>query len=319
VATMNTQVISAHEDGAIAQAVEHLISGQLVAVPTETVYGLAANAADDIAVQQIYTVKGRPSHNPLICHVSDAAMTERYVDVNETALKIMAAFWPGPLTLVLPKLQNANIPTTVTANLKTLAVRCPQTDFTRQMIETLGHPIAAPSANPSGKLSPTRATDVVEGLGGKIPLVIDGGATDVGIESTIIGVQGNKLTLLRPGTITADDITEHTGFPVFDRADETITAPGQLLSHYAPDAAVRLNASKANDSETLIGFGNVAAAINLSSSGDLNEAAKNLFACLRAADAKNTGRIAVAPIPMHGVGIAINDRLKRAAAPRDNG
>ncbi|UTW57182.1 threonylcarbamoyl-AMP synthase [Kordiimonas sp. SCSIO 12603] len=317
-ATKKTQVVFSSEDGAILRAVEQLIDGELVAIPTETVYGVAADALNDIAVQQIYTAKGRPSNNPLICHVSSIQMADHYVYVNENAQKLMNHYWPGPLTLVLPRRDENGISDTVSAKLPTLAVRCPDNETTRSIIENLDRPIAAPSANPSGKLSPTTAKDVEEGLGGKIAMIIDGGSTNVGIESTIIGVEGDKLTLLRPGTLTAEDIAETMGMAVHNREDSTITAPGQLKSHYAPNSAVRLNALERKEGETLIGFGDVDCDFNLSPSGDFAEAARNLFNTLREADAKNTKTIAVTSIPNHGIGIALNDRLERAAAPRNN-
>lgn len=314
---MNTHVIADHENGAIDRAVEQLISGELVALPTETVYGLAADALNNAAVHKIYSTKGRPSNNPLICHVSNPVMAERYVDVNELARMLMQAYWPGPLTLVLPRRSQTDIAEHVSAGLDTLAVRCPKTKITRHTISQLGRPIAAPSANPSGKLSPTSAADVLEGLGGKIPLIIDGGATAVGIESTIIGVEDQRLILLRPGSITVDEISETTGLTVYDRDQNTITAPGQLASHYAPNAPVKLGVSKCETGDFYIGFGAVDGDINLSPTGDLSEAARNLFAMLRTADKQAADAIAVAPIPMEGVGIAINDRLRRAAAPRE--
>ncbi|MBV1901730.1 MAG: threonylcarbamoyl-AMP synthase [Kordiimonadaceae bacterium] len=314
--TIVSQIVSANEDGAIHQAVEQLIAGNLVALPTETVYGLAADALSNAAVQQIYATKGRPVGNPLICHVASIAMADRYVVVNSIAKKLMKKYWPGPLTLVLPQRENNAIPTTVSAGLQTLAVCCPASDITKSIIAELGRPIAAPSANASGKLSPTSAADVVESLGGKVPLILDGGETSIGIESTIIGIAGSNITLLRPGTVTIDDISDTTGLPVLDRDETQITAPGQLKSHYAPNAAVRLNATSKEPSETLIGFDEIAGDFTLSASGNLAEAAQNLFALLRKADAARTATIAVAPIPQFGIGLAINDRLKRAAAPR---
>jgi len=314
---MNTLVISAHEDGAIEQAVEQLIAGNLVAVPTETVYGLAADASNNAAVQQIYSTKGRPSNNPLICHVSGKEMAARYVAVNAVAEKLMDAFWPGPLTLVMKCSINNGIAEKVSAGLDTLAVRCPANDATLNTIHKLNRPIAAPSANPSGKLSPTCAADVLEGLGGKIPLILDGGPTGVGIESTIIGVEDQRLTLLRPGTVTVDEVADIAGLPVLDRDKTTISAPGQLASHYAPDSPVRLAMETVEKNHFLIGFKDIDGDLNLSPSGDMEEAARNLFRYLRLADQSDAEAIAVAPVPMEGIGIAINDRLKRAAAPRD--
>ena len=266
-------------------------------------------------MQQIYEAKGRPSFNPLICHVADIEMAKKIVTVSPLAAKLMEIYWPGPLTLVLQARPDSPIAAPVSAGLDTLAVRCPKKAVTREIIKELGRPIAAPSANPSGKLSPTCAADVLAGLDGKLPLIIDAGDAPEGIESTIIGVKDEKLYLLRPGTITADEIAEQTGQPVLDRNEDEISAPGQLLSHYAPEASVRLNATEKQDGELLIGFGDIVGDINLSASGDLSEAAHNLFKTLRNAD-KSSTHIAVAPIPNHGIGIAINDRLKRAAAPR---
>ncbi|NVJ98301.1 MAG: threonylcarbamoyl-AMP synthase [Alphaproteobacteria bacterium] len=314
-AIFETQVISEQQNGAVSAAVQQLSAGNLVAVPTETVYGLAADATESSAVQQIYAVKGRPSFNPLISHVADASMAKQYVKISPLAAKLMKIFWPGPLTIVLTALEDSGIAPEVSAGLDTLAVRCPAKETTRAIIAKLGRPIAAPSANPSGKLSPTTADDVLAGLRGKIPLIIDGGDTPVGIESTIIGVRDDKLYLLRPGTITSDDIADATGQPVLDRDETEISAPGQLLSHYAPNASVRLNATRKQQGEILIGFGDIAGDLNLSASGDLSESAHNLFKILRKADSKSE-RIAVAPIPDRGIGIAINDRLRRAAAPR---
>ncbi len=317
-ATKKTQVVSATEDGAISKAVEQLLAGSLVAIPTETVYGVAADALNEGAVKAIYSAKGRPSNNPLICHVSGPEMAKRYVEVNETAQKLMNHYWPGPLTLVLARTDNKEVSDTVSARLDTLAVRCPDNCETRAIIEKLARPIAAPSANPSGKLSPTTAADVQEGLGGRINLIIDGGSTNVGIESTIIGVDGSKLTLLRPGTLTAEDIAEFMEMPVHARDSNAITAPGQLKSHYAPNASVRLNATDKKPGETFIGFGPIECDHTLSETGDFAEAAKNLFSVIRAADKENTNTIAISPIPNHGIGIAINDRLERAAAPRNS-
>jgi len=316
-ALYKTLVVPVHEHGAIESAVEHLVAGALVAVPTETVYGLAADALNPEAVAKIYTAKGRPSHNPLICHVSDIAMAERYVLVPTVARKLMEHFWPGPLTFVLPTKQNTPIAAAVSAGLKTLAVRCPNSLAVQDVIAKLNRPIAAPSANPSGKLSPTSANDVLSGMEGRIPLILDGGKTSVGIESTIIGVTDAGVAILRPGTVTAEQIKSVSGIAVHDRDDDTITAPGQLASHYAPNATVRLNALVKQDHEVLIGFGAVRGDLSLSRSGDLAEAAKLLFEVLRTADASGAHGIAVAPIPNDGIGIAINDRLKRASAPRD--
>lgn len=312
-----TSMVSATQDGAIALAVEKLVSGEVIGIPTETVYGLAADAYNEHAVENIYTIKGRPSFNPLICHVTGHDMAARYVEVSPTAEKLMAMFWPGPLTIVCSAKPNTLVSRAVSADLETLAVRCPQHDITREIIRALDRPIAAPSANPSGKLSPTTANSVLTGLEGKISLIIDGGQTDVGIESTIVAVNGEIITLLRPGSISVDTISETTGLPVYDRDISLITAPGQLASHYAPNAAVKLNCDQPSDT-AFVGFASIEGKrdLNLSPSGDLAEAAHNLFDFLRKADARSNGSISIAPIPKTGIGIAINDRLERAAAPR---
>ena len=312
-----TLVVPVHEHGAIEGAVEHLIAGALVAIPTETVYGLAADALNPEAVAKIFAAKGRPAHNPLICHVSNVAMADRYVAVTSIARKLMDHFWPGPLTFVLTARQNTPVAAAVSAGLPTIAMRCPNNLAVQDLITKLDRPIAAPSANPSGKLSPTSAGDVLADMDGSIPLILDGGKTTVGIESTIISVTDTGVTILRPGTVTAEQIKSVAAVTVYTRDDDTITAPGQLASHYAPNAAVRLNATDKEGEEVLIGFGPVRGDLSLSRSGDLAEAAKLLFEVLRAADASGAAGIAVAPIPNEGIGIAINDRLTRAAAPRN--
>lgn len=313
---MKTTMISANENGAIALAVEKLMAGDLVAVPTETVYGLAADATNEHAVQQIYTRKGRPDHNPLICHVSSRAMAETLVTIPKSADALIDRFWPGPLTLVLKRRPDAIIAPSVTAGLNTLAVRMPATTVTRDIIAKLDRPIAAPSANLSGKLSPTSAADVADAFEGIVPVIIDGGATDIGIESTIIGVEADQITLLRPGSISAEMISEVSGLPVLQSTGSKIVAPGQLASHYAPSSAVLVN-QRREPGIFFLGFGANDGDLNLSPKGNLDEAAHNLFALLRRADSLTDGPIAVAPIPHVGVGIAINDRLARAAAPRN--
>ncbi len=311
----NASLVSASQDGAIDLAVEKILGGDVVALPTETVYGLAASAKDKKAVANIFAVKGRPSFNPLICHVSSIAMAEAYVDFPPLAQKLAGSFWPGPLTIVCKTRPKTGLAEKVSAGLDTLAVRCPDSHIMRQIIEGVGHPLAAPSANKSGRLSPTTAQSVEAGLGEEIPLIIDAGPTTVGIESTIVSVIGSDITLLRPGVITTEQIENAAGQPVLMRNSKTINAPGQLLSHYAPKATLHLN-QQATEGRTHIGFGKEDADLNLSASGDLKEAAKNLFETLRKADAISTGEISVSPIPDVGIGMAINDRLKRAAAPR---
>lgn len=308
-----TRILPADAAG-IAEAVAYLRAGEPVALPTETVYGLAADATNGEAVARIYEAKGRPSFNPLIAHVSGLSMARRLVRVPPAALDLMARFWPGPLTLVLPLKADAGIASLVTAGLSTLAVRCPDHPVPQSVIAALGRPIAAPSANASGRISPTRAAHVQESLGGRIPLILDGGPCRAGVESTIVAVDDDgRVTLLRPGAIPAEQL----GVPVEGRDGDAINAPGQLASHYAPAQPVRLNAVTAEPHEFHIGFGAVTGDISLSPTGDLTEAAARLFDTLHVAQTSGRAGIAVAPIPTHGLGAAINDRLKRAAAPRD--
>ena len=296
---------------ALARAVGLLRAGQLVAVPTETVYGLAADATNPDAVARIYAAKGRPDFNPLIAHVSGVAMAETLVEISALARELMARFWPGSLTLVLPLRSDAILAPAVTAGLPTLAVRCPDHPVPQALIAGLGRPIAAPSANASGRISPTTAGHVAASLGERVPLILDGGATRAGLESTIIGVDGDTATLLRPGAIPAEAL----GIPLAVRS-AAITAPGQLASHYAPAQPVRLDAAQADPDEFHIGFGAVSGDLSLSAAGDLTEAAARLYDALHAAQASGRRGIAVAPIPHEGLGVAINDRLERAAAPR---
>lgn len=284
-------------------------------MPTETVYGLAADARQGQAVASIYAAKGRPSFNPLIVHVATPADAQHYVEWCDNADRLAAAFWPGPLTLVLPLKAGHGLSSLVTAGLDTLAVRCPAHPVAQALLTAFNGPVAAPSANPSGKISPTRAAHVLDGMQGKIDALLDGGAAEIGLESTIIGLAGTP-TLLRHGSITRAQIEAALGANVHEATTPTaVTAPGQLSSHYAPDASVRLNATDAHENEALLGFGNVHCTLNLSPAADLREAAANLFDMLRQLDAE-ADKIAVSPIPDKGIGIAINDRLKRAAADR---
>jgi len=302
----------------MCRAAEIMGAGGLVAFPTETVYGLGADATNDAAVAEIYAAKGRPSFNPLIVHLSNMAAVTRYCDMPEEAARLAAAFWPGALTLVLPLRRDAGISRLVTAGLDTLAVRVPDSAIARALLGAFGGPVAAPSANPSGRISPTSAAHVKAGLGGRIDAIVDGGPCAVGVESTIVGFDGGA-TLLRAGGIPAEAIEACLGTPLrrMVEATDNPVAPGQLLSHYAPKGAVRLDATGVEAGEVLLGFGAVdGAALNLSPSGDLIEAAANLFAMLHQLDQMNATRIAVSPIPNHGIGAAINDRLSRAAAPR---
>lgn len=304
----------------IARAAELLAAGDLVAFPTETVYGLGGDARSGEAVARIYAAKGRPRFNPLIVHVPDLAAAERVAVFSETARALAAAFWPGPLTLVLPLRPEAGISDLVSAGLDTVAVRMPAHPVAHALLAAFGGPVAAPSANPSGKVSPTTAEHVLEGLDGRIAAVVDGGPCAVGLESTILML--DPPTLLRPGGLPAEALEAALGCALPTGGDAAKpNAPGQLKSHYAPGAAVRLNATDKRPDEVFLGFGpGPAADLTLSASGDLVEAAARLFGALRAADrlaqARGAATIAVAAIPDTGLGRAINDRLQRAAAPR---
>ncbi|WP_340265296.1 L-threonylcarbamoyladenylate synthase [Sphingobium mellinum] len=290
-------------------------AGEPVAVPTETVYGLAADATDSSAVAAIYSAKGRPSFNPLIVHVADREMAERLAIFSPVADRLADRFWPGALTLVLPVRDDSGLSPLVMAGLPTVALRLPAHPAMRALIRESGRPLAAPSANRSGAISPTRADHVLASLDGRIRLILDEGPTSEGLESTIAAPEADRIRLLRPGPVSAAMLEEATGLPVtIGGADEKIEAPGQLESHYAPSKPVRLNALRAQEDEYLIGFGLMPCNINLSPDADIQEAAANLFAALHVADASRAARIAVAPIPNEGIGIAINDRLRRAAA-----
>ena len=299
---------------AIAEAGHALKRGGLVAFPTETVYGLGADAANGEAVAAIFAAKGRPQFNPLIVHVADLAAARRHGEFNDAALKLAERFWPGALTLVLPRRAESNLSLLVSAGLDTVALRVPSHLIARALLAEFGGAIAAPSANPSGSVSATTAQHVTEGLGDKLDVILDGGPTLLGLESTVIGFEGDTPVLLRPGAITRAQIASVVGSLALP--DGIIRSPGQMQSHYAPKARLRLNAKEAGSGEVLLGFGPVAgASLNLSAGGDLEEAAANLFAMLRELD-KSAQAIAVSPIPGHGLGEAINDRLMRAASPR---
>lgn len=303
----------------IAKAARLLAGGETVALPTETVYGLAADARNGTAVAQIYAAKGRPDFNPLIVHLPDTAAAAAVGDLSGDAERLADVFWPGALTLVVPLRPGAGIAGIVTAGLDTVGLRVPAHPVAQAVLRASGLALAMPSANLSGRISPTTAAHVLDpagGLDGRIAAVLDGGACPVGVESTIVGWRGGLATLLRPGGIPAEAIEAALGAPLARATTVSAPdAPGQLASHYAPAAPVRMDADTARPGETLIGFGPVQAALTLSASGDLTEAAARLFDTLRAAD--RLGRpIAVAPIPHHGLGLAINDRLTRAAAPR---
>ena len=310
-----TKLLPADENG-ICQAVEILEDGDLVSFPTETVYGLGADATNDKAVARIFEAKGRPSFNPLIAHVASIEMAKEYVGWTIEADKLASAFWPGPLSLVLPIKAGSKLSPLVTADLPSLAVRLPAHPLAQQLLERFGKPIAAPSANPSGKISPTNATHVMSGLAGKIEAVFDGGSCDVGLESTIVGLL-DRPTLFRSGGIPVEALEAALGHPLTENTSpNTLVAPGQMTSHYAPSAKGRLNATTWKKGELRLGFGNVDCDLNLSQSEDLVEAAANLFHHFHALDEMAGTTIAVSPIPQHGLGMAINDRLNRAAAPR---
>jgi L-threonylcarbamoyladenylate synthase len=296
-----------YSDAAIAEAARLVLAGDPVAMPTETVYGLAADATNAEAVARIYAAKGRPSFNPLIVHVADLATAEQIGVFDDQARTLAERHWPGPLTLVVPLREESGIASFVTAGLPTIALRVPAHPAMQALLKACGRPLAAPSANASGRLSPTRASHVLASLNGQIPLVIDGGNTRSGIESTIVAASGGPLRLLRRGPVDVD-ATEADG--------SAIEAPGQLASHYAPRKPLRLDAREAKDGEYLIGFGPVAGDVTLSQTGNPIEAATHLYDLLPRADAAPQPRIAVAPIPGSGIAAAIRDRLKRAAAPR---
>ncbi len=326
--TDKSRIIAADQAG-IAEAAALLNAGGIVAVPTETVYGLAARACDAAAVARIYAAKGRPDFNPLIVHVSGVAQAGELVVIDALAAQLMAAFWPGPLTLVLPLRAGADVAGLVTAGLPTLAVRCPAHPVMQALIAACG-PLAAPSANASGRISSTTAAHVAGSLGGRVALVLDGGASAAGVESTIVAVADRVVRLLRPGAVGVEDLagvdpspgsplaspnSPRAGGDAFASTGEVI-APGMLASHYAPAQPVRLEAISAGPHEFHIGFGAVPGDVSLSPAGDVVEAAARLFDLLHVAEASGRAGIAVAPVPLHGLGLAINDRLKRAAAPK---
>jgi len=314
-----TEILSPDPVG-IARAAAILLAGGLVALPTETVYGLAADATDPAAVAAIYAAKGRPAHNPLIVHLPDLQAARRFARFDPVAERLAAAFWPGPLTLVLPLRPGSGLAPAVTAGHDRVAIRVPAHPVAQALLRAAGRPLAAPSANPSGRVSPTTAAHVLDGLSGRIDAVIDAGPCAVGIESTILATAPD-LHLLRPGGIAAEAISVVAGQAPRAGPDAARpVAPGQLASHYAPAARLRLNATEVRAGEVGIGFGAglAGAALTLSASGDLGEAAARLFDLLRLADrlAGPDGAIAVARVPETGLGAAINDRLRRAAAPR---
>ncbi|NTJ41517.1 threonylcarbamoyl-AMP synthase [Agrobacterium larrymoorei] len=311
---------------ALVQAVSMLEAGFPVAIPTETVYGLAADATNPAAIARIYETKGRPQFNPLICHMASIEMAEEYAVFDPISRKLAQAFWPGPLTLILSLKPESRIHALATAGLDTVGIRIPK-GFASRLITALGKPLAAPSANSSGKISSTSAAHVEADLGQKVGLILDGGSAPVGVESTIVKVEGDgTVRLLRPGGLIVEDIEQVAGVTLIrpEKASAAIEAPGMLESHYAPGASVRLNATSIEEGEALIRFGSqpvdgeakAAIVLDLSESGDLGEAATNLFDHLKRADASGARSIAITPIPNKGLGEAINDRLTRAAAPR---
>ena len=302
------------DDAAITAAAQLLHAGQIVAIPTETVYGLAADAQNAEAVAHIYAAKGRPDFNPLIVHVRDRKAAEKLGLFNATAQVLADAFWPGPLTLVLPLKQGAPVARAVTAGLPTIAIRCPNHPVIQALLLKSDLSLAAPSANRSGAISPTRADHVLKGLGRAVPMILDGGPCSAGLESTIVAVRDDGWQILRPGPVTSIEIEQTLGYPPLSLPTASIEAPGQMASHYAPSKPVRLNVTVPEKDEYLIGFGAIAGDDNLSATGDLAQAAAHLFEALHNADASLARAIAVAPIPHEGIGIAINDRLSRAAA-----
>jgi len=303
---------------AFSEAATILQAGGLVALPTETVYGLAADASNDAAVMKIYAAKKRPAHNPLIVHIMDPKDVSVWAKPNAMATSLIKAFWPGALTLVLPK-SNKAVSAAAGAGLKTVAIRCPKTLWTSAFIKAgFRGPIVMPSANRSGHISPTTAQHVADDLGDKVELIIDGGACPNGIESTVLKIEHDHAVLLRPGAIPVEDFAPYISDMRLPKSGAAPTAPGMLKSHYAPKATVRLNALERQAGETFLAFGpaQIEADYNLSKTGDLHEAARNLYTALRNLDTAKT--IAVAPIPENGVGAAINDRLRRAAADKDH-
>lgn len=307
----------------IVAAAKLLIDGKLVAFPTETVYGLGGDATNERAVAAIFEAKGRPQFNPLISHVLDTEEAQRFVRWSDTAAALAARFWPGALTLVLPRAEGSTIALLATAGLDTVAIRAPSHPVAQALIRAAGRPIAGPSANRSGAVSPTRAEHVAESLGNRVKMILDGGPCEVGLESTVLDLSTSTPTLLRPGGATREAIEAVIGPIALSNAipsgDSARKSPGQLASHYAPARPVRLNAASVAADEALLAFGPQPPAgarqvLNLSTAGDLTEAAANLFAYLRALDQPGNARIAVMPIPQTGLGLAINDRLRRAAA-----
>ena len=313
-------------EAAFDPALDLLDAGEVVAIPTETVYGLAGDATDGEAVARIFEVKGRPRFNPLIVHVSDMEMARRIALFDRASMTLAGGYWPGPLTLVLPLREGHGLHPLVTAGLDTVAIRMPRHDFARELIAELGRPLAAPSANSSGRISPTTAQAVEDDLGGRIALIADGGPCPVGVASTIVRIARDGVRILRPGGVTAGEIEAALGVAALRGGEGRVEAPGMLASHYAPRAKVRLNAEAVGESEALLAFGPeriegadaAVAVLNLSERGRMREAAASLYSHLQALDRTGVAVIAVEPISEDGLGEAINDRLRRAAAPRES-
>ena len=326
---LKTSILPASE-AAVAEAARLLAQGGLVAFPTETVYGLGADATNAAAIARLYQAKGRPAFNPLIAHVGDLAAARRIARFDAAAMALAGAFWPGPLTLVLPKTDDRPVADLATAGLETVAIRVPSHPVARQILRAFGKPVVAPSANLSGHVSPTTAAHVQSDLAGRIDLIVDGGPVEVGVESSIVGCFEVPM-LLRPGGLPRGEIERVLGRPLAQQREDQAgdsgqpLAPGMLASHYAPRTRVRLEAERVEPGEALLAFGPDAvpgvdaatSVMNLSERGDLDEAAARLFGYLRALDARGARAIAVMPVPHHGLGEAINDRLRRAAVERD--
>jgi L-threonylcarbamoyladenylate synthase len=320
-ALVDAMPIVAATDEAILRAAEALARGEIVAFPTETVYGLGANALDPAAVAKVFAAKARPRFNPLIVHVPGEAEAESYAVVNDTARKFMRAFWPGPLSLVLPRRADCAIADLVSVGLDTVALRAPSNAVARALLQAAKMPIAAPSANRSQRVSPTTAAHVAAELGDFPAMILNGGPCALGLESTVLGVAGDTVTLLRPGALPREEIETFLGHAVaMPESGAELVSPGQMEVHYAPDTPLRLDATLPRDGEALLAFGpdapEFSPMVNLSPRGDLGEAAANFFAALRDLDAVGARAIAVMPIPDHGLGEAINDRLRRGAASR---
>ena len=319
---MSKTRINKPTDEVISRASNTLKQGDILSFPTETVYGLGADATNKDAVAKIFAAKNRPSFNPLIVHLSSIGMAEKYVEISPIARKLADAFWPGPFTMVLPLKKNSDISDLITAGLNTVAIRVPIHPVAHQLLQKFNGPIAAPSANKSGHISPTTAQHVDDEFGNEVGLIIDGGPCMNGLESTIVKVENDQLILLRPGNITKERLEEflNTKIEADNKPTDNPVAPGQLKSHYAPNAKMRLNVVDPKKGEAYLAFGDIKQRenmLNLSENGDLEAAAANLFLMMRSLDQLGLNTIAVAPVPNDGIGVAINDRLKRAAAPKD--